>query len=316
MREAEGQRRLATRTGYDVVRIALGLLLLTAAALKGHQLATEPIVETSLLTSRWVLIGVVEFELFFGLWLLAGLYPRWTWRAALLCFGGFACISLHKAVSGEASCGCFGRASVSPWYALILDLAAVGAMFSWRPPEPRWKARAYSRFAAVRVGGVAAMFLVTGIPVGLAMGAARPFGTSTERDIVFEGGFVVLRPKSWLGKPFPLLRHIDAGDEIGQGEWIVVLHRDDCPACADAVPEFVRLADRLAMSPGAPRTAIVGLPPYGESEDAFSLRCASCRTARVDDAYEWFVQTPVTLLLSNGVVRAIGDSVGDLQGAM
>jgi len=70
-------------SGYNCTRLALGLLLLIAAALKGHQLATEPVPETGLLTSRWFLIGVVEFELFFGLWLLSGLYPKWTWRAAL-----------------------------------------------------------------------------------------------------------------------------------------------------------------------------------------------------------------------------------------
>ena len=52
---------------YDAVRIILGLILLTAAALKGQQLATEPVAESSLFTSRWLLICVVEFELFFGL---------------------------------------------------------------------------------------------------------------------------------------------------------------------------------------------------------------------------------------------------------
>jgi len=74
---------------YDVVRIALGLILLTAAALKGHQLATKPVPGMSLLSSRWFLIGVVEFEFFFGLWLLAGFCPRLAWDAAdLSCFLG------------------------------------------------------------------------------------------------------------------------------------------------------------------------------------------------------------------------------------
>ncbi len=40
-------------TPYEIVRVALALILLTAAALKGHQLATEPVAETGLLTSRW-----------------------------------------------------------------------------------------------------------------------------------------------------------------------------------------------------------------------------------------------------------------------
>ena len=124
----------ARRTGYDVVRIVLGIVLLSAAVLKGHQLATEPVAETSLFTSRWFLIGVVEFELFFGLWLLCGLYPRRTWAAALLCFGGFACVSLYKALSGEVTCGCFGTVPVNPWYAVVFDCAAIAALglCNWR----------------------------------------------------------------------------------------------------------------------------------------------------------------------------------------
>ncbi len=54
---------------YEYVRIVLALVLLVAAALKGHQLATSPMMGDGVFESRWVLIGTVEFELFFGLWL-------------------------------------------------------------------------------------------------------------------------------------------------------------------------------------------------------------------------------------------------------
>lgn len=133
MRDAAGHWRGVKVAGYDVVRIVLGLILLTAAALKGHQLATEPVAETGLLTSRWFLIGVVEFELFFGLWLLSGLYPRGTWQAAVLCFSGSACVSVYRGLSGEATCGCFGRVPVNPWYTLIVDVVATAALLWWRP---------------------------------------------------------------------------------------------------------------------------------------------------------------------------------------
>ena len=93
-------------TGYDVVRVLLGLLLLTAAALKGLQLATEPVANTSLLTSRWFLVIQVEFEFLFGLWLLSGLRPRATRLLAVALFGAFAAIAAYKGVTGAASCGC------------------------------------------------------------------------------------------------------------------------------------------------------------------------------------------------------------------
>ena len=49
-RTAIGRNRF--RFNYDVVRIALGVLLLVSAGLKGYQLATEPVLGTGLLDSR------------------------------------------------------------------------------------------------------------------------------------------------------------------------------------------------------------------------------------------------------------------------
>lgn len=130
-------RRLASYfvhrlTGYDVVRVALAVLLLAAAGLKAHSLATEPVLATGLLDSRWVLIVAVEFELLFALWLSANISPKPTWAAALACFGLFTCISVYKALSGETTCGCFGSA-VNPWWTATLDLAIVFCLFYCRP---------------------------------------------------------------------------------------------------------------------------------------------------------------------------------------
>ena len=48
--------------GYDVLRIVLGSILIVAAGLKCYQLGSGPVAESGLLTSRWFLILVVEFE--------------------------------------------------------------------------------------------------------------------------------------------------------------------------------------------------------------------------------------------------------------
>jgi hypothetical protein len=95
------QRWRTSGRGYAVVRTSAALLLLVAASLKAYQLATEPVLGSGLLESRWFLIGVVEFELFFGLWLLSGMLPSrfgrgagaegFTWLAALACFAMFTC---------------------------------------------------------------------------------------------------------------------------------------------------------------------------------------------------------------------------------
>ncbi|HEY4760094.1 MAG TPA: MauE/DoxX family redox-associated membrane protein, partial [Thermoguttaceae bacterium] len=121
------------RSGYDVLSIVLSLVLLAAAALKTNELATGPVLGSGFLDSRWLLIVIVEFELLFGLWLLAGIYPEQTWAIALLCFGLFSCVSLFKALSGNASCGCFGSISINPWFTASFDLSVVLALLYWRP---------------------------------------------------------------------------------------------------------------------------------------------------------------------------------------
>jgi hypothetical protein len=65
--------RWAQLTPYDFVRVALAAILLIAAGLKCHQLATSSVLGDGLLDSRWVLMATVEFELFFGLWLVRSL---------------------------------------------------------------------------------------------------------------------------------------------------------------------------------------------------------------------------------------------------
>jgi len=162
---------LLPKRGYGLVRIVLAVILLTAAALKCHQLATEPTLGTGLLESRWFLMATVEFELFFGLWLLSGLLPRLTWAAALGCFGLFACVSLYKALSGAASCGCFGRVVVNPWYTFTLDAGCVLTLLRWRP-----SGMTLMPSQAFLLRGIVVMltWLMVGVPAAVAMGTYQP----------------------------------------------------------------------------------------------------------------------------------------------
>ncbi len=70
----------------DIVLKVLGLLLLTAAVLKGHELLSVPVVGKDLWSWRPFLIFQVEFELALGIWLLSGVFKRLAWLAGLLCF--------------------------------------------------------------------------------------------------------------------------------------------------------------------------------------------------------------------------------------
>ena len=319
-------------TPYDVVRIVLGLILLTAAALKGHQLATGPVAETSLFTSRWFLIGVVELELFFGLWLLSGLYPRRTWQAALVCFSAFACVSLYKALSGEATCGCFGRVPVNPWYTLVLDLAAAAALVLCRParraktsPLPLSGEGPGVRAGAsllqvlgegpgvrvclgTRLGWVLGIFLAAGIPAALAMGSYQAATLDDAGDIFGDSEFIVLEPETWISKPFPLVRYIDIGDQIARGEWIVVLYRWDCPQCREVIAQYDQVGRDLSEVPGAPRVALIEMPPFGESIEPLVSANSRCAMGRLTTERQWSAITPLVVYLTEAkVVRSVRD---------
>jgi hypothetical protein len=49
--------------GFKVVLKGLGLLLLTAAVLKGQELLTTPVANTDIWSNRYFMIFQVEFEL-------------------------------------------------------------------------------------------------------------------------------------------------------------------------------------------------------------------------------------------------------------
>ena len=100
--------------GFLITRCLLGGVLLIAAALKAYSFLTHPFPDTGPLVTTLLTISLVAFEVFFGLWLFSGLTPRLTWKASFICFGLFAGVTLVKAFSGAATCGCFGNAPLSP----------------------------------------------------------------------------------------------------------------------------------------------------------------------------------------------------------
>lgn len=121
--EGRKQARILQRRAF-VPRL-VGLLLLIASILKGYDLATVPTAETSLWTSCWFLIAVVEAEFTLGFWLISGLlssFARWTALGVLVVF---FFVSVSKALAGETNCGCFGPVRVAPRYAAGLDFIVI-----------------------------------------------------------------------------------------------------------------------------------------------------------------------------------------------
>lgn len=139
---------------WRVARILVGALLLAAAWGKGHKLATDSTWGNNLWDSRWFLVSLVLVEIALGLWLLFGLYPKWSWLAAISSFVVLGLFNVFLTVKGERVCPCFGELALDPKYVAFLDLLialAIALCPLTNPEEPSFSSapwRLYS-FALV-----------------------------------------------------------------------------------------------------------------------------------------------------------------------
>lgn len=296
----ERLRQLTCGAGMRAVSgvpAVLGVVLLIAAALKTHQLATSPTAETSLLTSRWFLIALVEFELALGLWLISWTYPKPARMASLVAFAAFAAASLIQVLSGESSCGCFGKVVIKPLYTLLFDLAALAVLWRWGP-----QATSDVRSHFFRLTASAFLFLLMGVSAALIMSSFTAAILTKEGEIVGDNATVVLEPETWSGQRFPLLKHIDIGERLERGSWMALLYRDECPVCRAEIEKYAQLARASDGQPDAPRLALIEVPPYGT--EAVGADFSGVR-GRLNDARDWFVETPVVVQLKDGNVTRV-----------
>ena len=271
---------------WPLLRTLIGVLLLAAAALKGHQLATSPLPPTAVL-DRPSSVVLIELELLLALWLLCGGWARAAWTICVALFGVFAAYSLWRLIAGADSCGCFGAAAVPPAATLTLDLLVLAGLTACRPTGNSAPAR-------MRVGLASVLAAAIGIPAAWATTSYR----SAPLDAV--GGVVLLEPQDWIGTPFPLAGRIDTAADVASGRWSVVLHRSTCDRCMDRVAQCERLP-----AAGAERVLLVSVPPYvlgGPPHDGSS----PVVHGRLPTDTQWVVEVPALVRLEDGVVVAAG----------
>ncbi len=283
---------------YNLVRVLLGVQLLVMAGLQGHQLTATPTSESALLASQWGLILIVEFELFLGICLLASVWAKAAWVAALGFSGMFGCVSLWIAVSGGASCGGFGLLPFSPWYAAALGLAIACSLVRWRPRE--------SSFAFGQALAVLAVWFLIGLPGAYVMAACARATISDAGEIAGDSTVVVLEPEQWVGEQFSLLEYIDVGDQLAKGKWLVVLYHHDCPECRSVLPKYEQLSRDLASRGEPLRVALIEMPPYAPDWLQLVSPDMRCLIGHLSDEKEWFMTTPQEVVVHGAEVTNIG----------
>jgi hypothetical protein len=168
---ALGAGRVRGRPGAGLFRVLLGLFLLSTAALKFHAVAFEPPRANMFAASPRLQLAAAEAETVLGLLLLFGWVPRVTWVGAVGFFIAAGGVSLYRALDGQASCGCFGSATVSPWIAFAGDALILAGLAFWRPAGVGQAFRsARLRPYLIVAAGAALLLVASGVGLTLACG--------------------------------------------------------------------------------------------------------------------------------------------------
>jgi hypothetical protein len=287
------------------VSITLGLLLLTAAALKGLQSLSDGRADTLPRTPEWLTAVVIPAEIFIGLWLLSGLWPRWSWVSGLVTFSAFAWYSLFAGLSGRASCGCFGSGAVSPWTTLAVDLLAVAALVRWRPGHRPMYTQPSSQFVPAPRRYVAMATVMPCLAMGLVAGWTISSGPRATLGKFTSSEMMVLEPDQWNGQRLPILEHIDLGKQLTRGAWKVVLFHHDCPKCRETVAKYGSVGTVLDATGQSRRVMLVEIPPYGWHAEHPRTTASGVVHAQLSSTNEWFVTTPTEIEIDDGVVVTV-----------
>jgi thiol-disulfide isomerase/thioredoxin len=97
----------------------------------------------------------------------------------------------------------------------------------------------------------------------------------------------------------PILQHLDIGERLSKGNWLILLYHHDCPDCIRAIAKYEQVARELAGNEDFLQIALIEVPPYGRSPIGQNTLCTLGQLAQTK---EWFVSTPAEALISEGKV--------------
>jgi hypothetical protein len=274
----------------QLVRLGVGVLLLGAAALKFHQLMTTPDLGRHLILS----IGLIQAESFLGLWSLSGLWVQSVRRTSLFLFTIFSIVSAYKAITGTASCGCFGAVGVSPWLVLGLDIGVI-ALLVTAPPRAYADESGLSHRILIGAISTASFWFVMASASTVAVVNFQISSWNSIGRVLGDGRTVVLDPAGWVGKPFPLRSWIDTDSLLDRGHWTIVLHRTGCTNCEQLIDSF----EQGGVSFGDTSIAFVDLEECaGLSKPIRRADISACLSGK----YSWLTNGPWEVRLHDGTV--------------
>jgi hypothetical protein len=247
-------------------------------------------------------IPLLVFEACLVCWLMSGAWVRWAWAASLGTFWTFFIVSARQAVSGGASCGCFGDLEVDPAYVALIDAAMVIALCRW-PPLDDSRAKVAARSATVMLS---AMFPAATLLLAFGVGGIRLGGQSSAGGGATAEG--LNDPAGWVGSRFPLLEKLAIGEKLGAGRWLVVFVRPGCAKCDDVIAASRDRGGRCVVDGRSFPIALVQLPYEADTAPLPADAAALVDALRAGTYEGGLLPAPAALLLDAGGVSRYFDS--------
>jgi hypothetical protein len=286
------------KTANQIIMTVTGLVLIIAAALKTHQLLTEPTISKGFWESWAFFVIQIPLELGLGIWLVCGLFRKAAWILAVLGFGLFILVTLQKGLIGAESCGCFGRVKVNPWITLsAIDVPIFLGLLIFRPKglkllPPPWP-------SAKHFFGVA-------IPTFILLGTIVPvliFNKPPDKTDRYE----VIKSGEWVdakhqGEEWPMFKYIDIADSLRSGIVVAVFYSAECESCHQAIPIYDQICRDMAGNEDSILFAFIEIPPYASEKNSLIPADTPCLRGKLDSSKAWYTQTPLIVALRDGLV--------------
>ena len=246
-----------------------------------------------------------------GVMVLLPPLSRWIGVAMLT---AFVPVLIGDLLLGASSCGCFGAVKVSPWITLVMDVTFLLGLLVLGRREPRLALTRDLPTSKVLTAGIWSLFSVV-VAFGPSAPTANVDGGSDGGSAVTGSGGAAALPadgyympqyQDWIGRPF---HELDVAswasnlpDDLVFGTQYIIFYRKDCEHCHELMALY------FSGSLEHPTTAIAvperdGFP----TENLQPFDCPECRLAELPAGIDWFLQTPVLVLLADGVVECAAE---------
>ena len=241
------------------------------------------------------------------------LVPGLARIAGIAMLGFFLPVLIGDVALGASSCGCFGAVQIPPWITLVTDGFFLFSLVYIARGVPALKTpRSLPTWQVVSVG----LWTVLSVAVAFGMTASGSPANGVDgqaTEVISAGpveGYYLPDYMEWQGQPFLELDMATwikgLPEDLEEGQQYMFFYRKDCEHCHELMEVY--FAAELPL----PTTAVAvpertGFPTVGVQP----FVCGSCRLAELPAGFDWFMQTPVLVKLTDGVVECAAEVTAD-----